>query len=146
MRKFSFVNRFWFVFFDLTLLLITVLSFYFGIERFLNYFSYPDSFVFSIFSVFSVFFFMISIPILLLSFSPICIGVQSGIEFQRKMAKFIFIGLSFIFISSLGFNFYYLNLIDNKGYIKCQSIPSGWMPGMATKYVTNDALCSKKDP
>lgn len=146
MRKFSFVNRFWFIFFDLMLLLVTVISFHFGVERFVTYFSYPDSFVFSVFSVFSVLFFMISIPILLLSFSPICIGVQSGIEFQRKMARFIFIGLSFIVMSSLVFNFYYLNLIENKGYIKCQGIPSGWMPGMASKYVTNEALCLKKDP
>lgn len=146
MREFSFVNRFWFVFFDLMLLLVTVVSFYFGVERLFVYFSFPDVFVFSVFSVFSVLFFIISIPILLLSFSPICIGVQSGILFQRKIARFILIGLSFIVISSIVFNFYYLNLIENKGYIKCQGIPSGWMPGMASKYVTNETLCLKKDP
>jgi len=146
MRKFSFINRFWFVFFDLMLVLITVLSFYFGIERFFNYFSYPDFFVFSVFSVFSILFFIISIPILILSFSPICIGFQSSIEFQKKIAKCIIFGLCLIVLSSLLFNCYYIREVSNKGYIKCNGIPSGWMPGMAIKYATSEQLCSKKDP
>ncbi|KEY59609.1 hypothetical protein SRDD_14460 [Serratia sp. DD3] len=146
MMKFSFINRFWFVFFDLMLVLVTVVSFYFGFERFFTYFSYPDFFVFSVFSVFSVLFFMISIPILTLSFSPIYIGFQSSIEFQKKVAKCIVFGLCFIVLLSLVFNYYYISAISNKGYIKCNGIPSGWMPGMATKYATSELLCSKKDP
>jgi len=146
MRKFSFINRFWFVFFDLMLVLVTVVSFYFGVERFFTYFSYPDFFVFSVFSVFSVLFFMISIPILTLSFSPIYIGFQSSIVFQKKVAKCIMFGLFFIVLLSLVFNCYYMSTISNKGYIKCNGIPSGWMPGMATKYATSELLCSKKAP
>ncbi|MGV3346211.1 hypothetical protein ACGVWS_10910 [Enterobacteriaceae bacterium LUAb1] len=146
MRKFSFINRFWFVFFDLILVLVTVASFYFGIERMFVYFSYPKFFIFSVFSVFSVLFFMISIPILILSFSPICIGIQSKIVFQKKMARLILISLSFIIILSLVFNIYYLSVIRSKGYIKCNGIPSGWMPMMAAKYAASEALCLKKDP
>ena len=146
MKKLSFVNRFWLVFFDLMLVLLTVVSFHFGAEDSVTYFSYPDSFVFSVFSVFSVLFFIISIPILILSFSPICIGFQSSIEFQKKVAKCIVFGLCFIVLLSLLFNCYYIREVSNKGYIKCNGIPSGWMLGMATKYATKEALCLKKGP
>jgi len=91
MGKFSFTNRVWFVFFDLILIVITVISLYFGIKRIIIYFSYPD-----FFSIFSVLFFMISTPILILSFSPIFRGVQANINLQMKIAKLIKLGLLFI--------------------------------------------------
>ena len=146
MRSFTFITRLGFVFFDFMLISVTVASFYFGVNWIYMYFSYPDSIVFSTYTIFFVLFFMISIPILFLSFSPICIGFQASIKFQRKTVKFIWISFIFIIILSLMFDFYYLGALSNKGYIKCQGIPSGSMPGMATKYVTNEALCSKKDP
>ena len=140
MGKFSFTNRVWFVFFDLILIVITVISLYFGIKRIIIYFSYPD-----FFSIFSVLFFMISTPILILSFSPIFRGVQANINLQMKIAKLIKLGLLFIVLSSLVFNLFYLSLMSNKGYIKCNGTPSGWMPIMATKYSIDEHLCKKKD-
>jgi len=146
MGKFSFTNRVWFIFFDLILVMITVISFYFGIKRIIVYFSYPDFLVFSIFSIFSVLFFMISTPILILSFSPIFRGIQANTNLQMKIAKLIKLGLLFIVLSSLVFNLFYLSLMSNKGYIKCNGTPSGWMPVMANKYAIDEHLCKKKDP
>ncbi|RJT49876.1 hypothetical protein D6D38_22615, partial [Rahnella variigena] len=37
----------------------------------------------------------------------------------------------------------YVSVLKNKGYISCPGIPSGWMPGTATKYAFSGDLCRK---
>lgn len=144
MTKFSLSRRIFFIFFDLGLALITLTSFYFGLKRIGVYLSYPDVFVFSIFSVFSVLFFIISIPVIALSISPIFTGEQASIYFQIKMASVIKFGVLAIVLLSIAFNVIYTNKIRDDGYVKCHGVPSGWMPGMATKYSMAEHLCNQK--
>ncbi|EMJ9775331.1 DUF1240 domain-containing protein [Morganella morganii] len=141
MDKFSPKKRVLLVFFDLIIILMTIVTFYLGIDGLSVYFSYPDIFVFShgIALLFS--FITIAIPVILLSLSPILKGRQASITFQKKVAKIMMLGLVLMATLTFIFNLYYLSTIDSKGYVKCNGTPSGWMPMMATKYVTDKKLC-----
>lgn len=144
MEVFNFKKRLFFVFFDISLLLITFLSVYFGVNRLITYLLYPDVIVFSFFTVFSILFFLLTMPIIALSVNPIGKGRQANIVFQKNMAKTIILGLLFIIISTILFNVIFTNNLNKEGYIKCRGIPSGWMPGMAVKYALSEELCMKK--
>lgn len=144
MEVFNFKKRLFFVFFDICLLLITFLSVYFGVNRLITYLLHSDVIVFSFFTVFSILFFLLTIPVIALSVSPIVKGRQADIVFQKKMAQAIISGLIFIIISTIVFNVIFTNNLKKEGYIKCRGIPSGWMPGMAIKYALSEELCMKK--
>lgn len=114
---------------------------YMAIDSLLVYFSYPDSFVFSYRTILLFSFSVISIPIIMLSVTPILKGKQSSIIFQKKMAKIMILGFLIMFALSLVFDLYYVSTVDSKGYIKCNGTPLGWTPMSATKYVTDKKLC-----
>ncbi|OVZ80189.1 hypothetical protein CBW52_12420 [Yersinia kristensenii] len=46
-------------------------------------------------------------------------------------------------VVNFGFNYYTGKLVE-QGYIKCRGIPTGSMPGMATKYAKSESLCYLK--
>jgi len=39
------------------------------------------------------------------------------------------------------FSMMYKKSLENRGYIECKGTPSGWTPGMATKYALNKSYC-----
>jgi hypothetical protein len=48
-----------------------------------------------------------------------------------------------LIIACVTFPLMYKNNLQKRGYIACKGVPSGWMPGMATKYVINEQLCQQ---
>ncbi|RYJ12641.1 hypothetical protein C5Y41_19365 [Rahnella variigena] len=54
------------------------------------------------------------------------------------------ISLFFLLATLIGmtsFSMMYKKNLENRGYIECKGTPSGWTPGMATKYALNKSYC-----
>lgn len=128
----------------LIILAMCVFCVLFGIVLFDEYYSFGNVIIFSWFS-----FSIIVLPFVLifpLFYFILFLFKDSDYAF-KKMNGFIWIfKLTCIVLIVLGivFSLTYTNSLSERGYIKCKGIPSGWMPGMATKYVTSEALCLKK--
>ncbi|MFP1725842.1 DUF1240 domain-containing protein [Lonsdalea quercina] len=43
------------------------------------------------------------------------------------------------------YSVFYPTVLVKKGYLRCSGIPSGWMPGTATRYVRDSSLCNVSD-
>ena len=52
--------------------------------------------------------------------------------------------IAFSICEVLIFSSFYKKELLSRNYIACSGIPSGWMPGLATKYVKEKSLCEKK--
>ncbi|MEA9391758.1 hypothetical protein SJI19_14610 [Acerihabitans sp. TG2] len=109
------------------------------------YLSFPDVFVFSSFIIYGFTFFLIIFPLVFISTYPIFLGRQVSCSVQKTISNFIVFCFFFSILFQMGFKFYFISEFEKRGYIACRGIPLGWMPGMATKYATNEALCLKKD-
>lgn len=126
------------------LLSLSVTAGYFGIYEILGYLKFDDKITFS--WVTSL---LLAIPIIF--FFPLAwffILFIKGYDIATNIInraipffKFMCIG---VLIFSFLFSYGYVSILNGKGYIQCKGIPSGWMPGMATKYAINEDLCSKK--
>lgn len=127
----------------LILMSISFLSLYFWIDEVLEYLRFKDVILFSWMSV-SLFF----IPLTLLF--PTYWFVLSLIfehdvalsKVNRVIPYFKWVCI-FSIITSIMISFSYVSTLKYKGYASCKGIPSGWMPGMATKYVISKELCNK---
>ena len=51
--------------------------------------------------------------------------------------------IAFSICAVLIFSSFYKKELLSRNYIACNGIPSGWMPGLATKYVKEKSLCKK---
>lgn len=134
------------IFFGL-LFLVIPLSFggvYLTLDAINYYLSFPDTIVFSSFIIYGVTCFLILTPLAFLSTPPIFLGYQASNSVQRTVSKFIVFCFLTSIIFQIGFRFYFINEFEKRGYIACRGIPSGWTPGMATKYALNEELCLKK--
>ncbi|MEA1063513.1 hypothetical protein [Erwinia sp. HR93] len=118
---------------------------YFSIKNLSEYFEFHTMIVYSWMDCFALLF---SFVFFLFSMYPAHVAL-CGFPMPPNKAKSVYKLLFSFFVISLAtpvlFSFIYINKIESKGYIKCKGIPSGWMPGMATKYATSELLCSKKD-
>lgn len=143
MSAFSLKQRigffFWLIFFSFFMIGII----YLGIESVCEYLSFPSVLTYSTGAVALIFLPVSIVPILLLSVSPIFKGKKSADTFAVKMSKTAMYGIVMVICVSFTFKFIYLNKLKDKGYVQCKGIPTGWMPGMATKYVTDESLCHK---
>ncbi|MEY8711631.1 hypothetical protein [Mangrovibacter phragmitis] len=119
---------------------------YIALDSVVLYFSFPPAFVFSSFTIYGFTIFLMVIPLAFLSFFPVFFGRLASLSIQKNISLFIFVCFFFFIMLQIVFKLYFESELEHKGYIACRGIPSGWMPGMATKYVTNEVLCSKKDP
>lgn len=119
---------------------------YIALDSVATYFSFPPAFVFSSFTIYGFTIFLMVIPLVFISFFPVFLGRLVSLSTQKNISLFMFICFFFFILLQIGFKLYFVSELEHRGYIECRGIPSGWMPGMATKYVTNEVLCSKKDP
>lgn len=127
-------------------LIIGLLVFYFSIQELIDYYDFYDVIIYSWLDCFALLF---SFVIFIFSIYPsyvVFYGVPIPAGKSKSVYKVALVFFVMSLVAPIAFSFIYINKIESKGYIKCQGIPSGWMPGMATKYVTNEALCLKKDP
>lgn len=115
---------------------------YFSIQELIEYFKFHDVIIYSWMDCFALFF---SFVVFLFSIYPSHVAfygvpipaVKSGAIYKVAL---VFFAISLVI--PIAFSFIYVSKIEAKGYIQCQGTPSGWMPGMATKYVTSEALCA----
>lgn len=119
---------------------------YLFVDSFFEYFSFPDSFVFTSAFIYGLTGFFILTLVVFLSIKPIFLGKQFSLNVQTKVSKFMFACLIFSVVFQVIFFILFTNKLNSLGYIACKGIPIGWTPGMGTKYVTNEVLCSKKHP
>ncbi|CNE00557.1 Uncharacterised protein [Yersinia mollaretii] len=117
---------------------------YLTLDAISEYLSFPDVIIFSSLIIYGITCFFILLPLTFLSIPPIFLGRQASDSVQRPVSKFIIVCFLTSIIFQIGFRFYFINEFEKRGYIACQGIPSGWMPGMATKYAISEELCSKK--
>ncbi|HHL2502004.1 TPA: DUF1240 domain-containing protein [Yersinia enterocolitica] len=117
---------------------------YFSIQELIEYFKFHDVIIYSWMDCFALVF---SFVVFLFSIYPIHVsiyGMPIPPDKSRAIYKLVLIIFAVSLVIPIAFSFFYVSKIESKGYIQCQGIPSGWMPGMATKYVTSEALCLKK--
>ncbi|PHZ23532.1 DUF1240 domain-containing protein [Yersinia massiliensis] len=118
--------------------------FYFSIQELIEYFKFHDVIIYSWMDCFSLFF---SFVVFLFSIYPSHVafyGVPIPAGKSRGIYKIVLVFFAVSLVIPIAFSFIYVSKLESKGYIQCQGTPSGWMPGMATKYVTSEALCLKK--
>jgi hypothetical protein len=121
--------------------IMSVASIYLANEIFSNYFSFGDIVVFSWLSVslvilpFAMIFPISYFSLFLLKGESKALKIIEGYMGCFKWLCIILVSASIIFIV-----FYKIEM-KGKGYLICKGIPSGWMPGTATKYVKSKELC-----
>lgn len=129
------------VFSILMLLVVSISSFYFWILEVRDYLEFHDEVVFSWMSLS-----LICIPIIFVFplywfFLSLRYEQKHAIKKMNKLIPFLKCACVFVFALSCSISFGYLSVLKNKGYILCSGVPSGWMPGTASKYVLDKNLC-----
>ncbi|ELN2736161.1 hypothetical protein QDZ74_004061 [Pluralibacter gergoviae] len=116
---------------------------YFGLLIFNDYFSFKSRIVFSWLSVsFIAFPFVMIFPLFyffLVLFKGECYAFNKMDEY---ISYFKWVCL-FVILAGVVFCFSYLFVLHDKGYVKCNGVPSGWMPGVAKEYALNPMQCKK---
>lgn len=117
---------------------------YLTVDAINEYLSFPDIIIFSSFTIYGITCFLILLPLVFISLPPVFLGRQASISIQKPVSKFIVLCFLTSIFFQIGFRFYFVNEFEKRGYMACQGIPSGWTPGMATKYAISEELCLKK--
>lgn len=127
----------------LILMSISILSLYLWIDELSGYLKFKDVIIFSWMSV-SLFFIPLTLPFPTYWFySFLVFGHDVAlVKVNRVITYFKWVCI-FSIITSILMSFFYVSTLKYKGYTTCKGIPSGWMPGMATKYVISKDLCNK---
>lgn len=129
----------------LFLVIISISVFYAGVYLISKYNNYSPTIIFTEWGVFAVFFPLFFIPYALM-LTPVFINGKSISE--KKAKKLIKTSLCFLLLTAISmvlFSAYYKESLKQRGYVECQGTPSGWTPGMATKYTINKNYCIKID-
>ena len=122
-------------------LVLPMIIFSFCIESFLSIFDDCDIIVVNRFLFVGLLSPLFLCPLLALAYHLFMHLERAGIILQKKVGKVIIysflLSLIITFIYSYGYGIY----LEKIGFIQCDGISSGWIPGMATKYAKNEALC-----
>lgn len=138
---YDFKHRFWALIGVLFFLALSLAISFAGIDSFRHYITYPKSVIFSTWTVFAIFFPTFSIPFLILISPVIFHGRMISINVGKNLMRISFSFLMFTILLMIGFSSVYTSSLMNKGYVQCSSVPIGWTPGMASKYVLDIADC-----
>lgn len=143
MNVFTLKMRVFLLFWSVIMLALSIGATYAGVSSFLEYLLFPELVVYSTGMIALVFSFVIILPLCLAGFYSSVKGQR--LSESKGLCLFrLFIGGVVVSIAvAFSFKFYYLYELKDRGYVACQGIPAGWMPGMAKQYVTNSSLCYK---
>jgi Mn2+/Fe2+ NRAMP family transporter len=110
-----------------------------------NYFSFGDGVVFSwltfsfivlpVIMIFPLIYFML----LLLK------GEECAFKKMDAYVAYLKWGCIALVVMGVLYSVLYPTVLVKKGYLQCNGIPSGWMPGTATHYVRDSSLCNVSD-
>lgn len=126
------------------LISLSALSWYLGFSEIFEYFDYYNVVVFSWMAPFLIFTPLLLTFPLLWFFALLFKGYNPAIIIISPIIPLFKVICILAVVFSISLSYWYVTTLSEKGYIRCKGIPSGWMPGMATKYVTSQALCLKK--
>lgn len=128
------------------LVFLSGFSLYYGVFETVGYLKYHQVIVFSWMTSLLLFIpVIISFPLAWFVFL-LFKGYSSALILITSMLPFFKFVCVIIVAISISLSYWYVTTLSDKGYIRCQGIPSGWLPGMATKYATSERLCLKKAP
>lgn len=119
-------------------------SFYFSLLQIMEYFDWHKVITFSWMTLFVLIF---SPALLIFAAAPGYVAIYGkpmDINRLRTISKALIYLFFLSIFSSVVFSVTYANILESKGYIKCNGIPSGWLPGTALKYAVDDSLCKSK--
>lgn len=118
---------------------------YISVDELRSWSEFPDILVFSSLSIAAgVIAPLFLITFVIISIQPIFKGRRASIMLQTICSKVLYLLLIIGLVVNFGFNYYYTGKLVEQGYIKCRGIPTGSMPGMATKYAKSESLCYLK--
>ena len=139
------IRIFSFFFITVIMIPICVLLLYFSLNEIRILFNYPDVIVFTSHSLASIIITpFVLFYLIIISCKPIFLGKRISNHIQVTTARFLIVAIVSGLISQIGFKVYYKETLNNKNYVVCSGIPSGFLPGMATKYATSETLCLKQ--
>ncbi|MFC0224917.1 hypothetical protein [Serratia aquatilis] len=127
-----------FVFFTFLSLIIS----FFAFESLFGYLHKMPVFVFSAWSFFAALSPLVVMPFLLMVVPVIIYGRKVSIKLGKQLMVFSFLSLVLIVVLMILFSTLYKEHLNNQGYTRCQGVPMGWTPGMATKYAIDASKCS----
>jgi len=139
--KFNVKQRIGFFFAMLCFILLTFFGFFIGVDSWKEYLKFPSSFIYSTGYTFALLFPLMMIPFTLLSIEPIFKGIRSPFEKAKKLTKWLVYSFLIAIIVPIFVSIFYINIIENKGYVACSGVPIGYIPGMGTRYVLDLSLC-----
>lgn len=117
------------------------LSFYLGKCIFKEYSSFGDKIVFSWLTVALVALPFVMIFPLAYFILVLCMGKELAFKKMDYYVVYFKWGCIAIVILGLLYSILYPKELISRGYVRCNSIPSGWMPGTATRYVKETFSC-----
>ncbi len=120
---------------------LTILSVWIGLDSLSSNWSFPSSLVFSWGEVLLLFAPVLFVPLFIMAMPPIFIGKEMTVKSALPLLKIMIWGCAIAVLVAVLYAFYFTNQLEQRGYISCRGIPTGYMPGMGTRYVTNLSLC-----
>lgn len=129
----------------LIMLWLCSLCVYLGSDMFNEYFSFGDNIFFSWLTAS-----FIALPVIMIF--PLIYFILllfKGKEYAFKTMDAYVVYLKWVCIAlviiGVLYSVFYPTVLVKKGYLRCSGIPSGWMPGTATRYVRDSTLCNVSD-
>jgi hypothetical protein len=117
------------------------LIFYVAIDLFMETLTFESSVIFSWQTVFFLFIPLLLIYVLAITAPVVLHGRELPFEYGYLAIKVMIVGLLVGLIASVAYGFYFTSQLEQRGYIPCRGVPSGYMPGMGKQYVTDISLC-----
>lgn len=139
------IRIFSFLFITVIIVPICILVLIFSLNEIRILFSYPDVIVFTLYSLASIIITpFVLIYLIVISCKPIFLGKRASDHIQAIATNLLIVAIVLGVISQIGFKVYYKETLNNKNYVGCSGIPSGSLPGMATKYAKSESFCYLK--
>ncbi|WP_370967627.1 hypothetical protein [Enterobacter wuhouensis] len=143
MKMFTLKIRVFLLLWSTVMLVLSAGGTYAGLLSLMEYLSFPAVVIFSAGMIALVFSFLIILPLCIAGFY----SSTKGIRISEGKGIYLFRWFIYALVSSIVmcfvFKLYYQHELDVRKYIVCDGVPSGWMPGMASKYALEQAMCYK---
>lgn len=143
MYSFSLAVRVMLLTWSVILWILSLFASYIGYISTKEYLAFPDVMTYSTGIISLTLSAFIMLPFCLSGIYCFLKGQRMNDKYQRAAMIIILSGVFISIIYGFAFKVFFVSKVNDKGYYSCTGIPTGWMPGMATKYVINKDLCNK---
>jgi hypothetical protein len=126
----------------LLFLTLSMAVFYTGLYLLSSYAKYEPVIVFSPWSIFAILFPLFFMPYAIMLIPVFTKGESISTHAGKVLIKISLLFILLTLIGMISFSMIYKSTLENRGYTQCRGIPSGWTPGMATKYALDISKCN----